>query len=94
MKKLFCRKTNILIQRYFRFLRKLTDVCSVEFKKRSCTMILRFSSNDFDKFETDDSFVTTLDSLLGEMCKLNNLNLEGHILCDLKLLEGENKYGH
>ena len=87
MKKLYSRKTNILVQRYFRFLRKLNSVCSVVFKKRSCTMILRFSSNDFEKFESDDSFVTTLDSLLVEMCKSNNLELEGYILPDPKSLE-------
>ena len=82
MKKLYSRKTNILVQRYFRFLRKFVRVGSVIFKKRSCTMILRFSSNDFKKFESDDSFVATLDSLLVEMCKSNNLELEGSLLSD------------
>lgn len=74
MKNIRQRRASKLLRTYERLACKLGAVFPIEVKKQTCTMVLRFSSNDYDKYKTIDDFLSMLKVELSKMCKSNDLD--------------------
>lgn len=73
-----CRKLRKWVRQYDRLSQELAlmgGTFPFQVKKPTCTMVLRFSSYDYDSYSTFDVFMESLKNKLSEFCKANGLEL-------------------
>ena len=81
--KLFRNKKIPKLLRIYRHLSlQVNKTLPLVFQKRSCSMLLHFTSKNYSDFETADDFMSVLESALKAMCKSNNLEFDGVYLLD------------